>query len=436
MPSIRDAAHIASQAGIEDDTEKKVFAKIAWRFLPILIVSFLLNYIDRTNIAVAALTMNADVGLSPAQFGYGAGILFLGYCLFEVPSNLVLYRVGARLWIARIMVSWGLISAAMVFVSGPTSFYVLRFLLGVAEAGFFPGVAFYLACWFPSRYRARIIGWFLIAIPASALVGSPISGLLLGLDGTLGLAGWKWLFLIESLPCVLLGFLVAKLLADSPETASWLEPSERRMVATLVAQEKRVKPITDLMSILADARVWLLSGIYLGFSIGSYGVQVWLPLMLKQQNFGNTTIGFLTAIPYLFAVVAMIAWAAFVDRHGRRIENIVLTCLIAGVGFITALLTDSFAVSLVGLCIALVGVNSARAVFWAIPSTYLVGIAAAGGLALINSIGTFGGFFGPWLVGWLKEETGSYTAGLMAMAGFLLAAALLAVLLKYVVDKT
>lgn len=431
MSLVQETSGPTRQA-VTDAIEKKVFAKIAWRFLPILVISYIFNYIDRTSISVAALTMNEDIGLTSSQFGYGAGILFLGYCLFEVPSNLILYRVGARLWIARIMITWGLVSAAMVFASGPMSFYMLRFMLGVAEAGFFPGVAYYLSCWFPSKYRAQILGWFLIAIPASSFIGAPLSALLLNLDGLLGLAGWKWLFLIESLPCVVLGIFVAKLLADSPGKASWLSPEERELVVRLVASEQRVKPATNMRSVLSDIRVWVLSGIYLGFSIGSYGVQVWLPQIIKQESFSNITVGFLTAIPYLFAVIAMIVWATYVDKNGRRLENVMFTCMIACVGFFVSLITQSFVISLLGLTIALVGVNAARAVFWAIPPRYLVGVAAAGGLALINSIGTLGGFLGPWIMGWLKEETGSFTAGLAVMAGCLLVAGLLAIVLRHI----
>ncbi|WP_426128980.1 MFS transporter [Pseudomonas sp. DWP1b1] len=424
-----------AQQNVTDEVEKKLFAKVAWRFLPVLMISYIFNYIDRTSISVAALTMNEDIGLTSSQFGYGAGILFLGYFLFEVPSNLILYRVGARLWISRIMISWGLVSAAMVFASGPMSFYILRFMLGVAEAGFFPGVAYYLSCWFPSRYRAQIIGWFLIAIPASSFIGAPVSALLLNFDGVLGIAGWKWMCLIESLPCVALGLFVAKLLADSPGKASWLMPHERELVVRLVANEQRVKPATNMRSVLSDIRVWILSGIYLGFSIGSYGVQVWLPQIIKQEDFSNVTVGFLTAIPYLFAVFVMIAWAAYVDKNGRRIKNVTLTCMIACVGFFVSFLTQSFVFSLVGLTIALVGVNAARAVFWTIPSRYLVGVAAAGGLALINSIGTLGGFLGPWIMGWLKEETGNFTAGLAVLAGCLFIAGLLAIILRKIANE-
>ncbi len=429
------APGLSPAASIEDDMAGATFRQIAWRILPLLIVSYIFNYIDRTNIAVAALTMNKDIGLSPSQFGYGAGMLFFGYCLFEVPSNLILYRVGAPRWIARIMISWGLISAAMIFVSGPKSFYLLRFVLGVAEAGFFPGVAYYISCWFPAAYRARIIGWFLIAIPASSFIGSPLSGLLLGLDGVLGLAGWKWVFVVESLPCVILGLLVAWLLPRTPDDASWLTPQQRTLVANLIAEEVRIKPVTSLLAVVKDPRVWILSSIYFGFSVGTYGVQVWLPLIIKQEKFSDLIVGVMTAVPYLFAVIGMIMWASYVDRKGRRIDNVTVTCLLAALGFGIALWTGQFGLSFFGLTVALIGVNAARAVFWAIPSRYLTGIAAAGGLAFINSVGTLGGFIGPSIVGWLKEETGSFTAGLTAMAAFLLATALMSMLLKRVAGQ-
>lgn len=430
MPASVVEAKTTSVAQDVPDIERRAFYKVAVRVLPILIISYIFNYIDRTNIAVAALTMNRDIGLSATQFGYGAGILFLGYCLFEFPSNLILYRVGARRWIARIMVSWGIVSTAMVFVNGPVSFYILRFLLGVAEAGFYPGVAYFLSVWFPAAYRARILGWFLVAIPASALIGSPLSGLLMKLDGLGGLAGWQWLFLLESLPCILLGVGVFTLLADHPKEATFLTEQEKDVVIARLQSEVRVRPIATLKGVFTDVRVWLLSGIYLGFSIGSYGTQVWLPLIIKQEHFSDFIVSLLSAIPYLFAVIAMISWAAFVDRFGRRVENVIITCLLAALGFALALMTQSFVVAMLGLTLALVGVNAARAVFWAIPARFLTGIAAAGGLAFINSIGTTGGFFGPAIVGWLKDLTGSFTAGLFAMCGFLLAASLLALILR------
>jgi MFS family permease len=302
----------------------------------------------------------------------------------------------------------------------------------VAEAGFFPGVTFYLASWFPARYRARILAWFLASIPVSALIGGPLSGALLRMDGVWGMAGWRWLFLLESLPCVLIGLLLLRLMTDRPEVAGWLTAEQRTLVVARLRSERRVRPVSRFAPALRDARVWVMSFIYLGFLIGAYGVQVWLPQIIKQSQFSDFAVGLLSAIPYVFAVVGMLVWASAVDRRGARIANLTATCLLATAGFGVALLSGSFVVSMVGLTVALIGVNAARAVFWAMPSQFLEGEGAAGGLALINSIGTAGGFFGPFIIGWLKELTGSFTAGLMAMAGFLLVSAALAASLKLV----
>lgn len=275
----------------------------------------------------------------------------------------------------------------------------------------------------------------MVAIPASSLIGAPLSGLLMELDGLAGLHGWQWLFLVESLPCVGLGAVIWRCLPDTLEAAAWLSDEERSIARACLAREVRVSPISQLSNVFTDRRVWILSGIYLGFSIGSYGTQVWLPLIIKQERFSDLTVAFLTAIPYLFSVVAMIQWASFVDRHGRRVDNVVVTCLLAAAGFVVALLSQSFVFAMASLTVALVGVNAARAVFWAIPPRFLTGIAAAGGLALINSVGTLGGFLGPAIVGWLKDATGSFTAGLFTMAGFLAAAAGLALTLRTLVGN-
>ncbi len=426
-----------------DDTalQARVFTKVAWRVLPILVLAYILNYVDRTNIGVAALKMNTAVGLTASEFGYGAGLLFIGYCVFEIPSNLALYRFGARLWISRIMITWGLVSAAMAFVVGVKSFYALRFLLGVAEAGFFPGVAFYLSYWFPSRYRARILAWFLVSIPASTLIGAPVAGLLLQMEGLGGLAGWQWLFLLEALPCVAIGLVLAWLIPNHPRDAAWLSPEEQLVASQALESEEqalrqRPRVLGKFAPALLDARVWLLGAIYLSFSTGSYGVQVWLPLIVKEAHFSDTSVSFLVAIPYLFSVVGMIFWAWFVDRHGRRVLNVIITCAVASAGFVFALMSHGFVPVLAGITVALLCLNAARAVFWAIPSLYLTGAAAAGGLALISSIGTLGGFIGPAVIGWLKDMTGSFTSGLIAMAGFLALASLLAIWLRLIMDPS
>ena len=413
------------------EAERRVFAKIGWRLMPILILSYILNYLDRTNISFAALTMRDAIGLSQAQLGFGAGVFFVGYCFLELPSNMVLYRVGARRWISRIMISWGLVSAAMSLAIGPNSFYVLRFLLGAAEAGFFPGIAFYLSTWFPSEYRTRIIAWFMVAIPVSTVIGGPLSGLLLRLDGVGGLAGWQWLFIVEGLPVVLVGLAILWLLPDRPEDAAWLTDDDRRIVRERLASERKPKEVRHLASALADPRVWMLAGVQFGFLVGSYGIGIFLPQMLKTGNLSDVEVGFVTSASYLCATVGMILWARHVDRKGAKVMNLALACALSALGFLGALLTtDYFWISVFWVTIAVVGVNGARAIFWTIPPRFLSGLAAAGGLAFINSIGTAGGFVGPSVMGWLTDQTGSYSAGLLTMSGFLLGAALLALSLR------
>jgi MFS family permease len=293
------------------DAERRVFAKIGWRLMPILTLSYILNYLDRTNISFAALSMNEAIGLTATQFGVGAGIFFLGYCLLEVPSNLVLYRVGARIWISRIMITWGLVSAAMSLAVGPTSFYFLRALLGAAEAGFFPGVAFYLATWFPSEFRTRIVAWFMVAIPISAVIGGPVSGLLLSLDGVGGLAGWQWLFIVEGLPAAAVGVTLLWLMADNPENTAWLTDEEKRIVRSRLQREQRPREVRHLSKAVKDVRVLILAGIQFGFLVGSYGILLFMPQILDTGQLSDVQIGFVTSGVYLVASVGMILWACF-----------------------------------------------------------------------------------------------------------------------------
>ncbi len=413
--------------------DNRVFIKIAWRLMPLLIAGYILNYLDRNNVGFAALTMNREIGLTATQFGRAAGIFFLGYCFFEVPSNIALYRLGPRIWLSRIMITWGLVSAATIFVTGPTSLYVLRFLLGVAEAGFFPGVAFYLGTWFPSEYRTRMIAWFMVAVPISSVVAGPVSGYLLKMDGLAGLAGWKWLFLLEGLPVVLVGFGMLKFLADGPEHADWLTQRERQAVRERIAGERREKEVRHLLPALKDVRVLILAGVQFGFLVGSYGVGLFLPQIIKLGNLSNVQVGFVSSGCYVVAAAGMIVWAGHVDRHGGKIANLATACLVSAVGFVGAIASANFWVSLTGVTVALTGINAARGIFWTIPPRFLTGLAAAGGLAFINSIGTMGGFVGPYLMGWLTDRTGSFTAGLGAMAGFLLLATGLSWSLKWFV---
>jgi MFS family permease len=420
---------------MNDADARRLFSKVAWRLLPVLILAYIFNYLDRNNIGFAALTMNREIGLTATQFGRGAGILFLGYCFLELPSNMILYRVGARRWIARIMISWGFISAATIFVTGPLSFYLLRFLLGAAEAGFFPGVAFYLGNWFPAEYRTRVIAWFMVAIPISSVVGGALSGLLLQMNGIAGLAGWKWLFILEGLPVAILGFVVLAVMTERPQDAIWLTEEERETVRERVANEKRPREVRHLGPALKDPRVLILGGVQFGFLVGSYGVGIFLPQILKLGHLSDLEVGFLSSASYVFASIGMITWAGHVDRGGNKVTNLALACLVGAIGLFCAVLSTNFWVSFSWLTVSLVGINAARGIFFTIPMRFLTGIALAGGLAFINSIGTAGGFVGPYIFGWLSDETGSFTASLGAMSAFLVAAAALATSLKLFVTQ-
>jgi MFS family permease len=412
-----------------------VFRKIAWRLLPVVTLAYVFNYLDRNNIGFAALTMNREVGLTATQFGNGAGILFLGYCLLEVPSNMILYRVGARVWLARIMISWGLISAATIFVKGAWTFYLLRFLLGAAEAGYFPGVAFYLGHWFPSQYRTRAIAWFMVAIPISSVVGGALSGALLQMDGMLGLAGWKWLFVLEGLPVAILGVVTLFVLTEKPEDAAWLTAAERAFVIERVRSESRHNEVRRLAPALKDPRVLLLAAVQFGFLVGSYGVGIWLPQIIKLGHLSDLQVGFITSGVYALASLTMILWANHVDRGGNKVNNLALSCVLGGIGLIGAIMTGNFWLSLAFLTLSLAGINAARGIFFTIPMRFLTGMALAGGLAFINSIGTSGGFVGPIVMGNLVDRTGSFTVGLGALAAFLFIAAALAWSLQLFVKR-
>ena len=414
---------------------RRAVQKAALRFVPLLTIAYLFNYLDRTSLGFAALTMNRQLGVSAGQFGLAAGIFFLAYSLCEIPSNLLLYRFGARRWLARIMISWGLVSAANALVVGPNSFYGVRLLLGIAEAGFFPGVTFFLASWFPAQYRTRMLAWFLIGIPASALVGGPVCGMLLQMDGIWGLAGWQWLFILVSIPCIPLGFLTLYLLADSPETAAWLTQDERAVLRHALSSEVRERSPASLLAALKDVRVLVLAAIQFGFTLGSYGIGIWLPLILKEYHLSNLEIGWISAIPYLFASIGMILWARLVDQKGHRLINLAVACLLGAAGLIAPILSGSLTPALIGFSVALIGVSAARAIFWTVPTRFLTGAAAAGGLAFINSIGTVGGFAGPSMMGWLREFSGSYAFGLAAVAAIMVAATVASMSLKLVVSN-
>ncbi len=425
----------ASGVRILTPVEQSALRKATLRLVPLLTLAYLFSYLDRNAIGFAGLTMNRDLGLTNTQFGAAAGWFFLSYTLCEVPSNMALYRFGARRWIARILISWGIISAAMALVSGPISLYSMRFLLGVAEAGFFPGVTFYLATWFPREYRTRIIAWFLIAIPGSSRVGAPLCGMLLQLNGVLGLAGWQWMFIAVSLPPIVLGFIVLRVLSDSPEDTSWLSPEEARAIHAMRAAEVQHRPKSSLIGALSDVRVMTLALVQFGFTLGSYGIGIWLPLIMKDYHLSNLAIGFLAAIPYLFATAGMLLWAYYVDRTGRKIANMTLALALAAAGLAGYVFSGSLFFSLVDLTLALIGVTAARGIFWAIPPRILSGAGAAAGLAFINSIGTFGGFVGPYLMGVLKDATGAFETGILAMAAIMAVTALVSAGLRILVPQ-
>jgi len=415
--------------------QRSALNKAAWRLVPILTIAYIFNYLDRTAIGVAGLTMRADLGISNAQLGYAAGLFFLTYTLCEVPSNLALYRFGARRWIARIMISWGLVSAAVAFVNDAYSLYGLRLLLGAAEAGFFPGIAYFLSAWFPREHRTRVLAWFMIGIPGSAAIGGPLSIALLQMDGILGLAGWKWLFIMVSLPCVLLGFLSLKVLADNPDKASWLSKEESGALKAMLAAETHDRPKTSVLGAILDIRVIVLALVQFGFTLGSYGIQIWLPLILKEEGFGDTGIAAFLFIPYAIAILGMLAWAWHADRTGKKISNLALACLLGAIGFGVYNLSGNLVLSLVNVTLALVGITAARAIFWSIPPRLLTGVAAAGGIAFINTVGTSGGLVGPPMMGILRDATGGFGYGIAAMAGIMIVTTLLAASLKLTVKQ-
>ena len=380
-----------------------------------MMLLYVVNFIDRSNVGFAALTMNRDLGFSPSVFGLGSGIFFLGYVLFHVPATLLLERVGARRMIFCIMAVWGLISASNAFVRGPQSFYVLRFFLGVAEAGFFPGMIFYLTLWFPNAYRGRYSAIFSSAIPLAGIIGGPLSGVILGMDGVAGLHGWQWLFLLQGLPASLLAFSVLKFLPDRPVHARWLDDVEKDSIAASLAAST-FPDDQNLWKTLRDPRVLALG--IAAFASGSsiYATSLWLPQIIHAMGFSSRATGFVSALPYLAGMGAMIFWGRSSDASGERIWHIALGWLLAAAGFAVATISQDPALTLLGLTLAVMGALAAFGPFYSVPSSFLTGPAAAGGIALINSIATLGGFFGPVVVGILKERTGGYSAGFAVLA--------------------
>jgi D-galactonate transporter len=415
-------------ASAKSDIETSTIRTISWRLIPFLVLAYFFSYLDRVNLGFAALTMNADLKFSPLVFAWGAGIFFIGYFIFEVPSNLALERFGASRWIARIMVTWGIISAAMATVSGEMSFYILRFLLGVAEAGFFPGIILYLTYWYPAEYRGRFLAAFAIAVPVSTVIGAPISGLLLGLDGMMGLRGWQWLFILEGIPSVLLGIVTWFYLTDRPEKADWLTKEQKAWLAAKLQAEVATKQAAQHLTLgqaLSSPKVITLSLIYFGFVGALYGMQFWLPTIVKAFGLTNAQTGFVTAIPYLFGTIAMILWARHSDATRERVAHVGGPLLLTAAALAASSYISDPTITMIVLTVAAIGVFCTFAVFWTLPTAWLSGTAAAGGIALINSIGNLAGFGGPYLIGWVKDATGSTSNGLLVLSLLPLVAGLL-----------
>lgn len=414
--------------------EPALLAKIRRRLIPFMFVLYIVSYLDRINVGFAALQMNEALGFSSAVFGFGAGIFFIGYFLYEVPSNLMMQRLGARIWIARIMVTWGIISSAMMFVTTERRFYTLRFLLGIAEAGFFPGMILYLTYWFPAVDRARTIAWFMTATAIAGVVGGPVSGALLSLHGLGGLEGWQWLFLLEGLPAIVLGFVVLRYLDDGPEQATWLSDAEKAAIVERLsaeANEKEQHGRHTLLQGLFNGRVWLLALIYFCIVAGFYGISFWLPQIVKAfSEAGNFTVGVLSALPYVAAAIVMVIVGAHSDRTVERRWHVAGSALVGAAGMVASGYTTAPVASLIALSVAAAGIWGTMGPFWALPTAYLGGTAAAGGIALINSIGNLGGFVGPYLIGIARDYPGDFQSGMTTLAVILVLGAALVIAVR------
>jgi len=409
-------------------------ARVRRRLIPFLFLLYVVAYLDRINVSFAALQMNEALGFSSAVYGLGAGVFFISYVLFEVPSNLILHRVGVRLWIARIMITWGLISSAMMFVQGTTSFYVLRFLLGGAEAGFFPGIILYLTRWFPADERARAIALFMTATALAGIVGGPVSGLLLSMQGFAGLQGWQWLFLLEGVPAIVLGVAVLAWLPNGPAEAAWLDPREREWLAARLAADDAAAAGSAhdaFGAALRSGRLWALAFLYFSIIITFYGVSFWLPQILQSlSGLGDLSVAFLSALPYIVAAAGMVLVGRRSDRTGGRARLVCGCALVGAAGFGAAATFTNPVASLIALSVTAFGVWGTLGPFWAMPPAFLRGTAAAGGIAVINSVGNIGGFAGPYVVGYVREATGDFAAGLWLMSGCLVVAAAIAFALR------
>ncbi|MCA8200755.1 MFS transporter [Burkholderia sp. AU33545] len=396
--------------------ESKTYAKVGRRLIPFLMLCYLGAYLDRVNVGFAKLQMLNDLRFSETVYGLGAGIFFLGYFLFEVPSNLMLHRVGARNWLARIMLTWAVISASFVFVKSPTTFYILRFMLGVAEAGFAPGVILYLTYWFPSARRAKALSLFFMAIPLAGIVGGPLSGYILhAFQGVQGLAGWKWLFILEALPSLLLGVTILFYLDNGIAAAKWLTDAEKALLARNVANDNAHKIAhVSIRSFIGDRRLWLMASIYFCVVLGQYGLTFWLPTIIRKSGVADPLwVGVFTAIPYLCAIIALPLVGASADRHRERRLHLAIPMLVSAAGFATLPTLGGVGASLVCVSVAAAGILASSSQFWSLPTALLGGMSAAAGIAAVNCFANLAGFFSPAIVGWLNDLTGKSTAGLI-----------------------
>ncbi len=420
------------------DQQRQVLSKVTWRLIPLLFLCYVVAYVDRINVGFAKLQLREVLGVEESAFGsvygFGAGLFFIGYFLFELPSNLVLQRVGARMWIARIMIVWGIVSAAMMFIKSVTVFYVMRFALGAAEAGFFPGVILYLTYWYPAQERARTVALFATAAVIAGIVGSPLSGLILQLNGAGGLAGWQWLFLLEGIPAVLMGIVVLLVLPDRPHKASWLSAEEKAWVQLRLdeaAGRSKVQVHHRLADALTSGRVWLLALLYFLLNVGGYGYEMWLPSIIRGfAERSYAVIGLINAVPYLVAAVAMLLASRHSDKTGERRWHVAIGAMGSALGFGLAGTLKDPLLAIAALTLALVGLKCAVGPFWAMGTAFLSGTAAAGGIALINSVGNLGGFVGPMLVGVIRDRTGSNVAALWILGCSLLLMGLLALAVR------
>ncbi|QQX85093.1 MFS transporter [Cupriavidus necator] len=418
----------AVNPGVSDAFEDATYRKVSWRLVPFLLLCYVVAYLDRVNVGFAKLQMLNDLQFSETIYGLGAGIFFIGYFLFEVPSNVILHKVGARIWIARIMITWGAISAAMMFVTTPTMFYVLRFLLGIAEAGFFPGIILYLTYWYPANRRGRTTTFFMTAIALSGVIGGPLSGWVMqSFHGHNGWSGWQWMFLLEGIPSILVGLWVLAYLDDRIAHAKWLSPEEKALLERNIASEDAHKEDPPIRTVMSSPRVWLMSAIYFCFVMGLYGVSFWLPTIIKQTGVkGALDIGLLTAIPYGCAVVGMVLVAYSADRSGERRWHIALPALAGSLGLLLSVQWhNDTTLAMVALTLATIGILTTLPLFWSLPTSFLAGTGAAAGIALINSLGNLAGFLSPYAVGWLKDLTHSTDSGMYLLAACLVVGAAL-----------